>query len=272
MSGYNQKIIRSGSYVEIWEYEKPIFIEGALVENCSTEQVDEGEKKNGKRRSFEELSEDEQQERLNRMNKTRLEAKWKLLRLVDSNFCDNTSFLTLTTKENIRDRNEFISNLKTFIKRFNYHVYDTKKSKLRYLAVLERQKRGAWHSHLLLFEVPFIPHKVLLKLWRHGAVRINKLDHLDDSTNAGRYVVKYMEKGIGQELLENFGKKAYLSSRNLKRPEETKLLLKDSIELDEESTLYETEYVSKKYRNGRLVDNPVKYKKIKINDNYFKSN
>ncbi|MDU1847136.1 MAG: Rep protein [Niallia nealsonii] len=265
MAGYNQKIVRSGSsYYEIWEYGKPIFIQDELVEECTTEQPEKTDKEKTKRRTFDELSEDEQQERLNRMNKTRLEAKWKLLRIVDCNFCDKTSFLTLTTKENIQDRDEFNSKLKTFIKRFNYHVLNTKKSKLKYIAVLERQKRYAWHSHLLLFGVPYIPHDKLLKLWGHGAVRINKLNHLDDSSNAGRYVVKYMEKGIGQELLESFGKKAYLSSRNLKRPEESKIFLKDKLEFDSSAILYETEYNSKIYRDGRLVDNPVRYRKIKV--------
>ena len=37
----------------------------------------------------------------------------------------------------------------------------------------------------------------LIKNDGQGAVRINKLNKLDDSSNAGRYVAKYMEKGIG---------------------------------------------------------------------------
>ena len=118
------------------------------------------------------------------MKKTRLEAKWNLLRLVDCNYDDNTSFLTLTTKENISDRNHFKDLLKTFIKRFNYHIFNTKKSKLKYLTVLEKQKRGAWHAHILLFSVPYVPHRQLLELWGHGAVRINKVD-VDSKENRG---------------------------------------------------------------------------------------
>lgn len=256
MAGYNQKIFRTNSYVEIWEYEKPIFTKG------KANSVDET-KPNSKRRTFDELTEEEQKERLERMSKTRLDAKWRLLRIVDCNYDDRTSFLTLTTKENIQDRDEFNNILKTFIKRFNYHVFNTKKSKLKYLAVLERQKRKAWHAHILLFGVPYVPHDKLLNLWGHGGVRINKVD-VDSKENRGRYVTKYFEKGIGQELLESFGKKAYLSSRNLQRPEESKLLLEDKLEFDNSSILYETEYVSKIYKDGQFVDNPVKYKKIKI--------
>lgn len=158
MSSYNKKIIRTASYIEIWEYEKPIFSKGKSI-NTNTES-----KEKSKRRTFDELTPEEQEQRLERMKKTRLDAKWNLLRLVDCNFDDMTSFLTLTTKENISDRNHFKDLLKTFIKRFNYHIFKTKKSQLRYIAVLEKQKRGAWHAHILLFSVPYIPHKQLLEL------------------------------------------------------------------------------------------------------------
>lgn len=258
MAGYNQKIVRTNSYIEIWEYEKPIFTK---EKNDEVEKI-ETEKKS-KHRSFDELTEEEQTNRLNRMSKTRLNAKWRLLRIVDCNYDDRTSFLTLTTKKNIQDRDEFNSILKTFIKRFNYHIFNTKKSKLKYLAVLERQKRKAWHAHILLFDVPFIPHEKLLNLWGHGAVRINKVD-VDTKENRGRYVTKYFEKGIGQELLESFGKKAYLCSRNLQKPIESKLFLDNKIEIEDSAILYETEYVSKIYKNGQLIDNPVKYRKIKV--------
>ncbi len=265
MTGYNQKVVRTASYVEIWEYEKPIFIKNKHIEEIICIEDVQIEKDISKRKTFDELTTEEQNKRLERMSKTRLDAKWKLLRLVDCNFDDKTSFLTLTTKKNIQNRNEFTLLLKTFIKRFNYHIFNTKKSELKYLAVLERQKRGAWHAHILLFEVPYVPHEKLLLLWGLGAVRINKVD-VDSKENRGRYVTKYFEKGIGQELLESFGKKAYLSSRNLKKPEETKIYLKEKLEFNTEAILYESNFVSKIYRNGDLIDNPVRYRKIKIED------
>lgn len=261
---YNQKIVRSANnYYEIWEYEKPILITDKF-EDDYTDTTEIDKKKKTLRRTFEELSDEEQNERLRRMSETRLKAKWKILRLVDTNFDDKTSFLTLTTKKNVEDRDEFTNMFDLFITRLNYRMYDTKKRKIKYLATLERQKRGAWHAHILLFSIEFIPHKDLLSTWGHGAVRINKLNHLDDSSNAGRYVVKYMEKSIGQSLLDSFGKKSYLASRNLKKPVENKVYLKDPLEFDNSIVLYETEYKSKIYRNGRLIDNPVRYRKIKI--------
>lgn len=268
---YNQKIVRSANnYYEIWEYEKPILITDKFEDDFKD--INKNDKKEKTiRRTFDELSDEEQNERLRRMSETRLKAKWKILRLVDTNFDNRTSFLTLTTKENIQDRSEFTKMFDLFITRLNYSLYNTKKRKIKYLATLERQKRLAWHAHLLFFDIEFIPHKDLLNIWGHGAVRINKLNHLNDSSNAGRYVVKYMEKSIGQSLLESFGKKSYLASRNLKKPEENKIFLKEKLEFDDSLVLYETEYKSKIYRDGRLIDNPVKYRKIKIAEEEFES-
>lgn len=260
MTFYNKKIVRTSSYIEIWEYEKPIFSTGKSV-------LDTKDKTREKtvRRTFDELTKEEQEKRFERMKKTRLEAKWNLLRLVDCNYDDNTSFLTLTTKDNICDRNNFKDLLKAFVKRFNYHILKTKKSKLKYIAVLEKQKRGAWHAHILLFNVPYIPHKQLLTLWGHGAVRINKVD-VDSKENRGRYVTKYFEKGIGQELLENFGKQAYLSSRNLKKPSEDKFYTYEELDYDNYTFLHETEYSSKVYVNSKYFENNVRYKKLKLDN------
>lgn len=88
---------------------------------------------------------------------------------------------------------------------------------IKYIAVLERQK-GERGMHTFSFFVSFVPHKDLLAIWRLGAVRINKLDSLDDSSNAGRYVSKYMEKGIGQELLESLGKRHFIPLAIYKSP------------------------------------------------------
>lgn len=114
MKFYNQKVIRTGPYVEIWTYSKPIITHSDEV-TISNETLNE--KKH--RRDFEDLSSEEQKDRLLRMKNNRLQAKWRLLRIIDCNYNDRTSFLTLTTKENIRDRATFLDMLKTFIKRFN---------------------------------------------------------------------------------------------------------------------------------------------------------
>ena len=96
---YNRKIIRTSSYLEIWEFSSPIFSSDNT--DIETNQVSLKDKK--KRRTFDELTPDEQDERLNRISKTRKNSKWKLQRLIDSNYDNKTSFLTLTTKANIQD-------------------------------------------------------------------------------------------------------------------------------------------------------------------------
>ncbi|SUN80981.1 putative phasyl DNA replicon protein [Streptococcus milleri] len=118
------------------------------------------------------------------------------------------------------------------------------KSQLKYIAVLEKQKREAWHAYILPFRVPYIPHSQLLELWRHRAVRINKVD-VDSKENPSRYVTKYFEKGIRQELLENFSKQAYLSSRNLKKPDEDKFYTYETFDYNSSTVLYKTEYTTR---------------------------
>lgn len=218
---YNIKIIQTDSYLEVYEYEKVIFTQDS---NKNYERS-----KRNKKRQFDKLSDEEKTKRLERISKTRKHSRWEVMRLVDSNFDSKTSFLTLTTKENIQDREKFNLIFDKFIKRLNYKVFKSKKRLLKYLAVLEKQERGAWHVHIMLFDFPFIPQKELVTIWGLGGVWINKID-VDTKENRGRYVSKYFEKGIGQELLENLGKKAYYSSRNLKKPIIHKLLSHDELE------------------------------------------
>ena len=244
---YNKKIIKTEYYYEIWDYELPIVFSNK-ENTVEIESVDETKIKE-KRKNFDELDSDELDYRLKRMREKRRLAKWKLSRLIDANFNSKTSFLTLTTKENITNRDEFNNMFKLFINSFNYTVFHTKKRELKYVAVLEKQKRGAWHAHLLMFGVPYVEHSELLRLWKHGAVRINKLNDLDSSSNAGRYISKYFTKGMDQNLLESFGKKSYLASRNLKKIDETKFFSKEELEFDDSVILYEAEYTSKIFRS-----------------------
>lgn len=255
---YDTKIVQSSdSTVEIWEYEIPI---------ASSRLPREKSKR--KKHDFKDLSDSEKQARLNRITKYRQSVRWTVARLVDANFDNRTSFITLTTAKNISDRQSFNLLFDKFIKRLNYYLFGTKKRLLKYLAVLERQSRGAWHVHLIIFDAPFIPYKQLLKLWKLGSVWINKID-VDSKSNRGRYVSKYFVKGIAQETLENYGKKAFYSSRNLKKPAIYKINkhqepLEDYLAV--ERVLYETTYTSRFFHEGKLIPNKVSYKKIQLKD------
>lgn len=73
MTSYNKKIVRTSSYIEIWEYEKPIFISDKIAMIDETVEQLESKKEKSKRRKFDELTDDEQKHRLERMGKTRLD-------------------------------------------------------------------------------------------------------------------------------------------------------------------------------------------------------
>ncbi|SCS73966.1 hypothetical protein [Staphylococcus caeli] len=68
---------------------------------------------------------------------------------------------------------------------------------------------------------------------------------------------------MSQELLESMGKKSYYSSRNLKKVEEYKVLSDEKF-FEKQQVVYEKNYNSKAYKNGKLINNKVKYKKIKL--------
>ncbi|EFI85253.1 hypothetical protein HMPREF0556_10452 [Listeria grayi DSM 20601] len=58
-------------------------------------------------------------------------------------------------------------------------------------------------------------------------------------------------------------KKSYYASRNLKKVEEIKVLSDEKLFKDQQ-VVYESSYNSKVYKNGKLVNNKVRYKKIKL--------
>lgn len=135
----------------------------------------------------------------------------KIRRLACTNFNNKyDKFLTLTFAENMTNIEECNLLFKNFIKRLKYTY---KLQNLKYLAVIEFQERGAVHYHVLL-NIPYIPHKELQELWGNGFVFINAISHVD---NLGAYILKYMTKDNNDTRL--MGKKAYLTSRNLKQEE-----------------------------------------------------
>lgn len=135
----------------------------------------------------------------------------KIRRLACTNFNNiYDKFLTLTFAENMTNIEECNLLFKKFIMKLKY-TYKLKD--LKYLAVIEFQQRGAVHYHVLL-NIPYIPHNELQNLWGHGFVFVNAISHVD---NLGAYILKYMTKDNNDTRL--MGKKAYLTSRNLKQEE-----------------------------------------------------
>ena len=165
--------------------------------------------------------------------------RFEIARLVDTNFDNQTKFLTLTFRENIQDIEYTNNEFKKFIKRLNYELYQTKTAHLKYLATWEKQKRGAIHYHVILFQFPFISIKRLTTIWGHGFIKLNKID-VDSIENRGRYISKYFDKDL--ELKEH-KKKAFFKSRNLKLPTVTKQLVSEPFDSTNQDVLYTHDYM-----------------------------
>lgn len=237
-----KKIIRSGDVVEVYEYEKGYW-KGYEVKDSN----------GGRKKDY------ESEEYLENRKKVIQRANKEMRRLINSNIgvenAGNTlKFLTLTFKENIQDHKTANYEFTKFIKKMNYKITGKNKAYLRYLVKVEKQKRGAIHYHVILFNMPYIKHNELLELWKQGGVYVNKIkeEHID---NYGAYILGYFkdeEKGQGAGVDDDFlkGKKSYFTSRNIIKP--TEIIEKNEIAEFEASLSQEQEKYSATFENEHL--------------------
>ena len=203
-----KKIVYSGDVVEVYEYDKG-YLKGYENNNANT-----GRKIDYKSENYEE----HRKQVLQRSKKN-------LRRLINANVGQygkefTAKFLTLTFKENIKDLDKANYEFEKFIKRLNYHCFGTKKANLKYTCVVEFQKRGAIHYHVIIYNMPYIKANDIGNVWGNGFIKINKIDDVD---NVGAYVSEYLgqaEKGQGKNIEDDRlqGKKSYFSSRGLYNP------------------------------------------------------
>lgn len=155
-------------------------------------------------------------------------ARERLYDLVQANLNTNhqmTTFITLTFKENITDISLANTYFKAFIRRLNnYFAF-----KVKYISVVEFQKRGAVHYHVLFFNLPFFNIHEFEELWGHGYTNVQALHNID---NVAAYVAKYLSKETFDSRL--VGQKVYFSSRNLLRP----VITRDNIEISNQLTAF----------------------------------
>lgn len=190
---YNKKIVWSGNIVEVYEYENSIV---------------KGETNNGLGRLLEADEENKKRHRKNTLARARRHVR----RLINANvnaWGEKPKFLTLTFAENVQDIKQANYEFKKFRQRLEYDL----EIKLKYVVVIEFQKRGAIHYHVVFFNLPYVEANYLASIWRNGFIKINAIDHVD---NVGAYVTKYMTKDNDDERLK--GKKSYFTSRGLKKP------------------------------------------------------
>lgn len=224
MNEYGMKVIKSGKVLEVYDYK--ISVKTGFTGGKG------GRKKEG-------VSIDPEETEINR-EKVLSRARRDLRRIVNSNIEKYSKFLTLTFAENITDVKSANREFSKFIMRLNYNL----KIKVLYSAVIEFQKRGAVHYHVILYNVPQkLDMKVLKSLWGNGFVKVNKIEHVD---NVGAYICKYMTKCDDEKKLR--GKKMYFNSRGLKKPEEIKeSALVKAIEssLDGQTPKFESTFINK---------------------------
>lgn len=254
---YNKKIIKSGNVYEFYEYEIPKIRgrskdEKEITAAVSSRMTNKEKLEEIKRQMTNKLTSDElgdflteNSEILGDLYKRRDDninlTKRKLRRLVNSNE-QLDKFITLTFRDNVTNVRVANSEFKKFVKRMNYYLKENGKEKMEYVCVVEFQKRGAVHYHLLT-NLKYIKNDVLSDIWGNGFVKINRIDRVD---NVGAYIVKYMHKDTHDIRLRN--EKAFFTSRRLNRPEEIinkkeiTQILEEIEQYEVYSSTFQTEY------------------------------
>lgn len=120
-----------------------------------------------------------------------------------------TVLLTLTYRENMLDRDRMARDLDVFLKRVRRVIPD-----FEYVAVFERQKRGAWHAHIAVRKVlshylrkGFLvrSYDLLRSMWRgvvgadNGNVDVSRNKRVNrSSAKLAAYLSKYIGKTFNQ--------------------------------------------------------------------------
>lgn len=241
---YSYKVILSGDVIEIYKYEeiryKKIVLNADLFKknkiitfNCEREE--------DKERSKDSLSHKRDPETIR-------ETRRRLKRLINANVNQylpmKDKFITLTF-EDMLTRDEVVKCFKLFNKRLRYKY---KKHNYQYIAIIEKGTQGTkrLHLHCLFFGLPYIPVLEFREIWVYGNIDMKAIKNYNDVAS---YVLKYIEKTLGDDNYIPKGKKFYISSMNLKKSKEFYL---DTVEIttflekykDNTKTLFETDFLS----------------------------
>jgi len=198
----NKRLVISGDYFELTEYEKPYFYNFPPA-------ADGG--------GLHSLRSDKKQLR---RDDSVWRSRQRIIRLVNSNenkYGQKMKFITYTFKNNVTDLKEA---------RIWWELYIRKVRKqfgsIKYLGVAEIQKKRyektgykVWHFHVLFFNLPFTygAKDLHANWWGEGFVKIITIDHVK---NVGLYVSKYLRKDLQEKDL--WGEKSFFTSKNLKQP------------------------------------------------------
>lgn len=224
------KTIETPTTIEVWEYSSPA---GRMNPEARRDDDSEDESERGRKPDAAAYY-----DAAKRRQRHYRGVRWEIARLIDCNFDDSTKFLTLTFADNVTDIKYCNREFRKFIKRLNRRVYGTDKTKVRYLAVWEAQKRGAIHYHVVLFGLPYIRLSELREVWGHGFVKINRVD-VDQRMNVGRYISKYFSKDVDEG---SYKQKKFFRSQNLIQPVEERFTTLEPLSFEGYSVAFTKEY------------------------------
>lgn len=237
MSKYKKRAVLSGNIVETYEYSEPI---------SRGYKVPETKKQSGRKKKIGETAKNIRIRTVNR-------ARANFIRLVNTNVFKYKKrsgeqfkpvFLTLTFKSKIEDLKKANYEFKKFRERLNYYLKtDSFNNRLHYVSKPEYQKRESIHYHVLFFNLPFIPVKILSDLWGNGSVKVNAIE-FEDVGNIGAYMSKCFDLTNDKFA----GEKSYSCSRGLIKP---KVLYGDSVVERVESELTGKEIYRRVYLNDQ---------------------
>ena len=195
-----RKIVKSGKYIEIYDYEKPYWVGFPRLQSRFKP------KKN--------IYKDQEKIREDNVKRARKNIK----RLVNTNPQLNC-FLTLTFAEEIKELKIANNIFNQFIKRIT-----SKHPNFEYLAVPEFQKKGRVHYHVICkYALPDFKDELEKReyerwfaktIWKNGFVNIKPVNSKGD---IGAYISKY----LGKEMFDQrfFRKKKFFRSKTLIKPD-----------------------------------------------------
>lgn len=219
--GY-KKIIQSGNLIEIYEYEKDINYK-------SIKKAQDTKFKNALLRKRFHLPRTPRSSVIRPDNARK--RKKSFIRLVRSNLIGETApvLLTLTMYEVRPIRDAWLA-----FREFNQRLRRNEGKNLRYIAVVEFQKRGAVHYHVLIWGLNEEQTKkepdlrYYQSLWQRGFVDCLPTD---GSPKIAGYLGKYLSKALLDPRL--CGQRSYMASQSVLRP--MSLPFKTAVEYSEEA-------------------------------------
>lgn len=192
-------LIVTGSLVELYTYEKPVFFNHSVDNKRSYDKhVNEASK---------------------RREDSLYRSKGVIRKVIEGNAWEYgymPVFITYTFAEHITSVKEANKIWSLFVKRLNY----TFNRKFRYMSVVEFQKSGRVHYHVMYFDMPFIENikEKISDIWGYGFINVKTVTHV-------RFIGGYVSKYLTKDTMDNrlVGQKAYFTSRNVFKPKKYRM-------------------------------------------------